>query len=237
VTRDYVEWFSAPLQRRMELLVHGHGGRPYLVFPTSMGRFSDFEDRGMVAALADKLDAGALQLFSVTTVDLESFYAEDLPPRQAIDRYLAWERHLLDEVVPFVRHRNGSETMGVTGASFGSFHALLMALRHPDIFTGCVTMGGAFDLKRFLGGYHDEDAYLLSAPDFLPGLTDPWYLDRIRANKFVFATGEHDSCRASTEAMAAQFAAKGLPHSLHVWGDGSHHDWPEWLKMAKAYLP
>ena len=32
-------------------------------------------------------------------------------------------------------------------------------------------------------------------------------------------------------------AAKGVPHSLHVWGHGSIHDWPEWIKMASAYLP
>jgi len=28
-----------------------------------------------------------------------------------------------------------------------------------------------------------------------------------------------------------------VPHSLHVWQNGSVHDWPEWIKMARAYLP
>lgn len=221
----------------MELLVFGHTGRPMLVFPTSMGSFFEYEDRGMVAALADKIDGGALQLFCVSTVDAESFYADDVHPRARLERYLAWERYLLDDVVPFVRSRNDSTTMGVTGCSFGAYHALTMALRHPDVFTSCITMGGAYDLKRFLHGYHDLDAYLLSPPDFLPGLNDAWFLDRIRANKWVLVTGEHDICRQQTEQAAALLHQKGVPANLHVWGHGSIHDWPEWIKMARAYIP
>ena len=37
--------------------------------------------------------------------------------------------------------------------------------------------------------------------------------------------------------FASLFGAKSIPHSLHVWGHGSYHDWPEWRRMAAAYLP
>ena len=67
----------------------GHGGRPMIVFPTSMGAFFEYEDRGMVGALAGKLEHGALQLFCVSTVDAETFYARHRPPRARIERYLA----------------------------------------------------------------------------------------------------------------------------------------------------
>ena len=33
------------------MLVFGHAGAPVLVFPTSQGRFYEFEDRGMVDVL------------------------------------------------------------------------------------------------------------------------------------------------------------------------------------------
>lgn len=220
----------------MELLVFGHGGTPVFVFPTSMGSFFEYEDRGMVGALADKIDAGGLQLFCVQTVDDESFYAQR-PPRDRITRYLQWERCLLDEMVPFAKHVSGRETFGTTGCSFGAYHAFTMALRHPDVFTSCITMGGAFDITRFLDGYYDQDAYLLCPPHFLPGLSDAWFLDRYQQNKWVLVTGEADICRAATEQAAGLLAAKQIPHSLHVWGHGSLHDWPEWLKMAAAYLP
>jgi esterase/lipase superfamily enzyme len=50
--REYHKWFSPSLGRDMELLVFGHCGIPALVFPTSQGRFYEFEDRGMVHAVA-----------------------------------------------------------------------------------------------------------------------------------------------------------------------------------------
>ena len=53
----------------------------------------------------------------------------------------------------------------------------------------------------------------------------------------MLVTGEHDICRADTEQAAALLGAKGIPHSLHVWGNGSEHDWPEWRKMAAVYFP
>jgi esterase/lipase superfamily enzyme len=139
--------------------------------------------------------------------------------------------------MPFITQQNGSTTAGVTGCSFGAYHAMVMALRHPDLFTSCFTMGGAFDIMRFLHGYFDEDAYLLSPPHFLPNLTDPWFLERCRRNKWVLVTGERDICRPDTEHAARLLSHKDIPHSLHVWGHGSEHDWPEWLKMAQAYLP
>ena len=68
-------------------------------------------------------------------------------------------------------------------------------------------------------------------------MTDAWFLDRLRGNKWVLVTGEADICRADTERAASLLADRHIPHSLHVWGFGSHHDWPEWMKMARAYVP
>lgn len=221
----------------MPLLAFGHAGPPVVVFPTSMGAFFEYEDRGMVGALADKIENGGLRLICVSTVDAESFYANGVHPRARIDRYLAWERYLLEDLVPFARQFSGWADLGVTGCSFGAYHAFTMALRHPDVFTSCVAMGGAFDVTRFLDGYYDPDVYLLTPPHFLPGLADPWFLDRERRNKWVLVTGEHDICRGDTERAAGLLAAQQIPHSLYVWGFGSQHDWPEWMKMARAYLP
>lgn len=237
MSREYHRWFARDLNRDMEMLTFGHAGRPVIVFPTSMGAFFEYEDRGMVDALADKIGAGALQLFCVSSVDAESFYADSIHPHDRIQRYLQYERYLTGEVVPFLKGRTGSDTAGVTGCSFGAYHALTMALRHPDVFTSCISMGGAFDIMRFLNGYSDTDAYLLSPPLFLPNLEDSWFLDRYRQNKWVLVTGENDICRASTEEAARLLDQKGIPNSLHVWGHGSEHDWPEWKKMAAVYVP
>jgi esterase/lipase superfamily enzyme len=237
MTRDYHRWYSRSLGRDMELLIFGHGGAPVIVFPSSMGAFFEYEDRGMVDALRQKLDAGWLQLYCVASVDRESWYNERAHPRQRVERHLQYEAYILGDVVPLVRQLNRAPGIGVTGCSFGAYHAMAMALRHPWTFTSCITMSGAFDISQFLDGWSDEDAYLLNPPWFLPPLTDPRYLDLYRRNKFVLATGEWDICRAANEDFSRLLAAKGIPHSLHVWGFGSKHDWPFWLPMASAYIP
>ena len=237
MTRDFHRWYSHALGRDMDLLVFGHAGPPVVVFPSSMGAFFEFEDRGMVDALRDKLEHGRLQLYCVSSVDSESWYARSKHPRQRIERHLQYESYILSDVVPLIRQLNSAYGIGVTGCSFGAYHAMAMALRHPYTFTSCITMSGAFDISQFLDGYVDLDAYLLNPPAFLPHLHDPHYLEQFRRNKFVLATGEWDICRKANEDFSGLLSSRGIPHSLHVWGFGSKHDWPDWRPMAAAYLP
>src|SRR5262249_52548835 len=70
----YHRWFSPSLGRDMELLVFGHGGARVVGFPASRHPFHDWEDRGLVGALAGPLAAGQMQLFCVDQVDAESWY-------------------------------------------------------------------------------------------------------------------------------------------------------------------
>ena len=95
------------LGRDMELLVFGHAGLPVLVFPTSGGRFYEFEDRGMIGAVAGRIDAGHLQFFCVDSVDMESWYNRNVAPRWRIARHVQYEDYLIHEVVPLIRQKNG----------------------------------------------------------------------------------------------------------------------------------
>lgn len=219
----------------MELLIFGHGGLPAVVFPTSCGRFFEFEDRGMVGAIEGKIDAGQVQLFCVDSVDGESWYNRDVPPRWKIARHIQYESYILEEVLPLVRQLNRSPHLATMGCSFGGFHAATIALRHPDIFTGFLSMSGAFDMKSFLRGYYDQDCYFNLPLDFIPQLSDSWYLDRYRHNTYILATGEHDQCWNDNERLARVLRDKGIPCRLDVWGDGTGHDWPWWQRMLQAY--
>lgn len=220
----------------MELLVFGHSGPPLIVFPTSMGAYFEYEDRGMIGALGDKLEQGGLRLVCVSSVDGESWYNKRIPPRHRLERHRRYEDYILNEVVPLLRHIGQPDGIGVTGCSFGAYHAMVLALRHPYTFTSCVSMGGAFDITQFLDGYFDEDCYFFNPPSFLPGLTDPYYLEQYRRNKWVLVTGDQDICRAANEQFSGLLRGKSLPHSLHVWNQ-SKHDWPYWRPMAQSYLP
>jgi|SRR6266850_527678 len=234
--REYHKWFSRDLQRDMEMLSFGHSGTPVLVFPTSQGRFFEYEDRGMVGTLGDKLDGGWLQIFCADSVDSDSWYNRSAHPYWRVQRHLQYERYLLNDVLPLIRRKNPAQRLLLTGCSFGAYHALNFSLRHPDLVTDCVTMGGAFDIKQFMDGWYSDDVYFNNPPDFLPNLSDPWHLDHYRHMSIVLATGEHDMCWNDNERLAAMLRAKQIPHQLDVWGDSTGHDWPWWQKMARVYL-
>ncbi|MBP6471986.1 MAG: esterase, partial [Chloroflexi bacterium] len=76
MNREYHRWYSPSLERDMEMLIFGHAGARVLVFPTSMGRFYEWEDRDMMGALRDQLDNGSIHMYCVDSVDEESWYAK-----------------------------------------------------------------------------------------------------------------------------------------------------------------
>jgi esterase/lipase superfamily enzyme len=220
----------------MQLLVFGHAGTPLLVFPTSLGRFFEYEDRGMIAAVSWRYESGAMQAYCVDSVDAESWYNRSVHPRHRVERHMAYEAYLLDEVLPLIRVKNPARELAVTGCSFGGYHAMNFALRHPDRVTHAVTMGGAFDIQQFLDGYYDQDCYFQCPMHFLPSLNDPWYLERYHAMRIVLGTGEYDMCLGENRRLSGMLHEKNVPHWLDVWGNGTGHDWPWWQRMAQKYF-
>lgn len=234
--RDYVKWYSPSLHRDMELLAYGDRGFPVAVFPTSGGRFWEYEERGMVHALSHKIDQGELQVFCVDSVDRESWYARWKRPEDRLHLQNAFDAYLVQEFTPFVKDRTTWGQMGATGCSFGGYHAINFALRHPDIVTYAVSMSGAFNIpERFLGGFYNNDAFFHSPLDYLPGNNDPWFHERFRRNYYVLAVGNHDPLFDQSVKMAHVFGTKNIPHLLDVW-DGFVHDWPWWQQMAGKFF-
>ncbi|MEO8024819.1 MAG: alpha/beta fold hydrolase [Bryobacteraceae bacterium] len=236
MNREYHKWFSPRLGRDMELLIFGHAGPPMIVFPTSQGRFFDYESRRMIEVVGDKYENGQLQAFCVDSVDAESWYNKAVPPRDRAARHVQYDQYLVDEVLPFIRARNSSPRVGVTGCSFGGYHAVNFALRHPEVISACVSMSGAFDVHQFLDGYYDDNCYFNCPPDFLPGMNDQHFLEQYKQIKMILATAERDICLDENIRLANIMAARGIPHWLDIWGDGADHDWPVWEKMAQKYF-
>ena len=236
MNREYHKGLSNRLGREMELLAFGHSGTPVVVFPTSGGRFYEFEDRGMISALAGKIDAGQLQVFCVDSVDMESWYNRQAPPRWRIARHLQYEAYLLTEVVPFIRDKNSDPHLVALGCSFGGYHAANFALRHPDIFAGMLSMSGAFDISSFLDGYYDQECYFNLPTHYLPNLSDPWYFDHYRRNTYVLATGWDDQCLGPNQTLDRILSERGISHQFHVWDTQNSHDWPTWQRMLQQYL-
>ncbi|WP_332308602.1 esterase family protein [Granulicella tundricola] len=234
--REYHKWHSPSLGRDMELTVYGHAGLPAIVFPTSQGRFYEFEDRGMVAAIEHKINNGEVQLYCVDSVDAESWYNKSVGPDWRIARHVQYDNYIVHEVVPFLRNKNWNRQIASIGCSFGGFHAVNVAMKHPDIFTAFLSMSGAFDLSGFLGGYHDQNVYFNQPLQYLANMSDAWFLDRYRGSSYVLATGVHDQCWDFNVKLAHVMRSRGIPVRLDVWGDDTGHDWPYWHKMIQTYL-
>ena len=236
MNREYHKWHSGALGRDMEFLVYGHAGAPIVVFPTSMGRFYQFEDFGMIATFSQRIESGQYQVFCVDSVDTESWYNKAADPSYRARRHSEYDHYLASEFVPYIRSRSQSDQLNAIGCSFGGFHCINFALRHPDLVSAAVSMGGGFDMRQFVDGHHDHDVYLNSPLEYIPNLNDPWYLDRIRRQRLVLATGEVDICLKDNERLSAVMSAKDIPHWLDVWGDGTGHDWPWWKQMLLKFF-
>lgn len=237
MNREYHKWYSGELHRDMEMLAFGHAGTPAIVFPTSMGRFYEYEDRGMIGTITRKVESGQLHVFCVDSVDLESWYNPHAHPRDKVLRHNQYERYIIHEVIPFIRSKNPSEGLILTGCSFGGYHATNFSLKHPELVTRCISMSAKFDIHSYLNGYYDEDCYFNSPVDYLPNLNDEWYLTMYRTHtSFVLGAGEHDISLGANVQMSRIMNAKSIPHVLDVWGEGAVHDWPLWHKLAQKYL-
>ncbi len=233
--REHVNWFSPGLGRPMDLLLFGHAGTPLLVFPSSMGRFFEWEDFGMVGALADQLESGQNRLVCVDSVDAESFYNKNVDPYVRIVRYRQYESYVVDEVLPFIRSRTGSDFVMAGGASFGAYHAANFVFKHPHLFGKLIAMSGAFDIKSFMSGFYNEDVYFNNPVDYLPNLSDHATLEAIRRNRIVLTAGEGDPCREANHAMSGILHAKSIGHTLDVV-PGFGHDWPWWRDQIRRHI-
>jgi esterase/lipase superfamily enzyme len=192
----------------------------------------------MVETLADKLDAGYIQLFGVDSHCYDSWYNDQIPPRERVRRHNVWEDYLLSELLPFIRSRNPNEFVITAGVSFGAYLAVNFAFRHPDIVRKTVGISGSYRIQRLLDGYYEEDAYLNCPAAYMNGLTDEWYLAQIRRMEITLVTSDRDLgiCRERTYDMSRVLTERGIPHSLDDWSGGLIHDWPTWRKMIRHYL-
>jgi esterase/lipase superfamily enzyme len=219
----------------MELLVFGHSGARAIAFPTSMGRFFDWEDRGLVAALSDQLEGGWLQLVCVDSVDAESWYNKSIPPGARARRHSQYDRYILSEVLPFTQSLNSNPFLILTGASFGAYHAVNFAFRHPETAGRVIGMSGYYDIKRFTDGYSDDEVYFNNPSDFTPLEHDPKRIEALRKVDIILATGRTDSGCANNLYLSGVLWSKDIWHALRLW-DGFAHDWPYWQQMLKLYI-
>lgn len=226
----------------MELLVFGHAGARVLVFPTREGRFFDYENWGLVNALAPSIGNGSIQLYCVDSIDSETFYCRHCCASARIARHNQYEQYILQEVLPFSHWKNRNPFLIAHGCSIGAFHAANIAFRHPYLFGKVVALSGRYDLSRQAGPFEDlfqgeynQDIYFNTPNHFIPNLHDGYLLDQMRRMQIVLVVGDEDPFLESNFELNRVLQSKGILNTLSVWGGEAHRP-RYWRQMVRQYL-
>lgn len=236
---NYYKRYSHNLGRDMEYKTYGGpGGRPVLVFASQNGRFYDYEDFGMVAALAPLIDGGKIRLVCADSIDQFTWSDANGDPRHRIELQERWFHYIVDELMPQTRH--GGETFIVTGCSMGGFHAANFFFRRPDLFDTLIALSGIYYAGYFFGDYHDELVYANSPQDFLWNMAPSHpYWDIYRHRDIILCVGQgpwEDELLASTREMDRLLRTKGVPAWVDYWGHDVSHDWVWWRKQIVYFM-
>lgn len=242
----YTKWFSPALGREMEMKAYGHAGRPVLFIPCQDGRFFDFENFHMTDAWAPWIDSGRAMVFSIDTMDRETWSDKAGDPHERIRRHEQWMAYITQEVVPEIRRvvneRNGWDGYpGIIafGCSLGATHAANLFFRFPELFDGMLALSGIYTASYGFGEYMDELVYRNSPVDYLAGMpADHPYIERYNHGRGILCVG-HGAWEIpwSTERVQAICQEKGINIWVDHWGADCAHDWDWWYKQVAYFVP
>ena len=241
----YDKWYSTALGRDMEIKVYGRGGKPVLFIPCQDGRFFDFENFGMLDVWTPFLERGQATVFSVDTMDAETWSNKGGDPYWRIRRHEDWMRYLTEEVVPYIRAfcrgYGWQVDPGVMafGCSLGATHALNLYFRFPQLFDELLALSGVYNADYGFDSYMDELVYLNSPMHYLADMPfDHPYLELYRANRAIICVGQGAwELPDHTRALHRILVEKGIPAWVDYWGFDVNHDWPWWFKQVNYFVP
>jgi esterase/lipase superfamily enzyme len=227
------------------VVAHGHYGRPVLVFASEQGRAQDFENNGMLGAVADLVEAGRVKFYCVDSGDAHSWSDDSVSTEERAWRHGGFEAWVLEQVVPWMSQDSGGASEFLTlGASLGAYHAANFALKRADLFPLAICLSGNYDPTTWRSwGEPGSQTYFNNPMSYVANLEGD-HLDWLRSRvNLLLVVGQgawevHPTqSLPSTRAFAAVLAAKGIRHELDVWGFDVPHDWDSWRAQLAHHLP
>ena len=232
-------WYSHRLQKEMPVAVYGHYGFALLLVPTAAADFLEYERFQLIDALQPLIDAGKVKVFSINSINNESWLNNGMEGRHKIIRHQQFNEYVYEEVIPFIRTHTGHDTpIIISGASFGALHSMNLFLKRPDLLQGVIAMSGVYDLTEYTKGYYDEDVYFNSPQHYMPNLSDHGILEQIRRSHHLHifsGSGAYEDPDASRR-FASILYNKGITYELDIWGGEWPHDWNTWRKVLPHYI-
>ena len=243
---QYFKQYSPALGRDMECKVYGHAGRPVLFIPCQDGRFFDFENFHMPDTWAPWIESGRVMVFSIDTMDAETWSNKAGDPYWRARRHEQWIQYITDEMVPFMRDManscngwTGFPGVMAFGCSLGATHAVNLYFRRPDLFDGLLALSGIYTASYGFDGYMDDVVYLNSPVDYLANMpVDHPFIQQYNQHKGVICVGQGAwELPETTHRIQEICQEKGIQLWVDFWGWDVNHDWPWWHKQVAYFLP
>ena len=155
-----------------------------------------------------------------------------------------WEDMFIQEFIPFIekeyRIRDKKEFRAIAGLSMGGNGALLLSMRHPELFSSCVAMSaGTFTQEEMLAneGY-DNYFKNIYGPMEKGKVSEYWksysplhLLDsvdtkKLKSVRYYIDCGDDDFLYKGNSALHVKMRDLGIPHEYRVRNGG--HEWSYW---------
>lgn len=238
--REYYQQHSDVLNENVSMIVYGEGGYPVIAFQAQDAKSNNFEDFGMIDALAPFIEEGRIQVFSVDNIDEESWSDRGGDNGARAWRQEEYFKFVTDELVPRVRAWNNSDRRPLAiGCSMGAMHAAIAAFRRPDLFQGCIALSGVYHTSFFFGDWMDANLYNNDVPAFLSNMpADHPYVDVYNQRQLVLCVGQGawEEGINDLRIIDEQLDRLGVDHWCDFWGTDVNHDWPWWRRQMPYFM-
>lgn len=231
---------SRHMDRSMYLWQYGDYGAPLLVFPSAAGMAHEWEAHGMIDVLSDFIQRGKIKFYCIESNVSEAWTRKEAEPAWRIQRHMAYERFIAEELVPFIREdcHQPDIRIALAGTSLGAFFSANFALKFPEVFHYALCMSGRYDVRDF-NPLQSTDVYLNNPLAYVHGLEGE-ALERVRRNThltLVCGQGPYEQGNwQETLKFSELLTAKGIHNLCDLWGKDVAHEWNWWQKQAWLHL-
>jgi enterochelin esterase-like enzyme len=206
-------------------------------------------------------ESGWIQFGEVNEAADRAIAARDIPPMIIVmpdggvsfyindyGNKVRYEDMLIQEFIPYVdktyRTRPKKEFRGVSGLSMGGWGALVLSMRHPDLFAACAAFSAAVWTDEDFMTIDDKAYEKMMSPIFGPApagkdrLT-PHYrsyspldqakslsVDEIKKVRYYLDCGDDDFLFKGNAALHILLSERKVPHEFRVRDGG--HTWTYW---------
>ena len=99
--RELASWFSPSLNKEMPIASYGDFGFALLLVPTAAADYLEYERFQLMDHLADVINSGKVRVFSIDSINNESWMNDKMDPHHKAIRQQQWNDYVFNEVVPF----------------------------------------------------------------------------------------------------------------------------------------